>query len=86
MAKRYALHSIPDVFSLTDLRSKTTELVKQLSVENNSLLLVNRTEPVGVIIPIKTYREILADLKHIYEQLGDVNIREHTLEITGKIS
>lgn len=86
MTRRYDLHSIPDVFSLTDLRSKTTELVKQLSVENNSLLLVNRTEPVGVIIPIKTYREILADLKHIYEQLGDVNIREHKIEITGEIS
>jgi prevent-host-death family protein len=79
MIKAHQLHSIPEVVSLTDLRSKTSQLVRQLSKENNSLLLVNRTVPVGVILPIDLYQEILADLKHVYDQLGDINLREHKL-------
>jgi len=38
MSIKHDLHSIPEVFSLTDLRSKTSELVKKLDEEDASLL------------------------------------------------
>lgn len=84
MSKLHQLHSIPEVVSLTDLRSKTTQLVKQLSEKNDTLLLVNRTQPVGVILPMELYREIVADLKHIYDELGDIDIKVYTLKATKK--
>ncbi len=84
MSIKHDLHSIPEVFSLTDLRSKTSELVKKLDEEDASLLLVNRTAPVGVIVPIRIYREILADLKHVYDELGSINIRDYKLQAIKK--
>jgi len=47
-------------------------------------LLVNRTAPVGVIVPIRIYREILADLKHVYDELGSINIRDYKLQAIKK--
>lgn len=58
-----SLPFIPEVVSFTDLRYKTVRLRKKLEEGKEPLLLINRANEVGVIIPIRMYRQLLERLE-----------------------
>lgn len=55
--------AIPEVINFTDLRYKTVKLRKKLEEGKEPLLLVNRSNEIGVIIPIKMYRQLSGRLR-----------------------
>lgn len=80
------LPEIPDSISLTELRSKTSWVQRYLAQKGKSLLLISRSRPIGVLLPMSDYRRLRRPQKKTAGgskiQLKTVNIGEIKIPLT----
>lgn len=77
------LPSMPVIKSVTDMRYQSREIVDTLVKEEKAIYLTKDNDPVGVMLPIKTYKKLSEFIEELEDALDAATLDKAIEESAG---